>query len=106
MEWYESQCCIIPVGVVAVIVALVIKGLFDEHQHTRRYINQTEDRRKIIRKLYADQSADANWEHMALVINHAGFKDKKGQEFTDQMIKEEHAHMTMLDLDITRVDQG
>ena len=100
-----SPYCMIPIVVIAVLVGAGLKGWHEELQHEKRYREQTTDRWRIIRKLYADQSAEANWEHITLVINQAGFKNRKGRKFTNIMIKKEHARMTIKDLDIKQVKQ-
>ena len=71
-----------------------------EAKHKDAYIDQTFRRRQFIRKLYDDHLSDTDWQHMARVIQHGGFRDQKGEILTTEQIKQEHAQMVLLDLKI------
>ena len=79
--------------VVLVTVGVVAQAIHRRPTPKRVYDNQTARRREVIQRLVGEQVGEIDWEHLADVLNRAGFKNKKGRKLTAIMIKKEHAEM-------------
>ena len=90
--WWRWWHTILVVG-----AFLLLRGFVQNFIYERRYADQTERRRKIIGKLCEEGD---DWEHMALVLKHSGFKSEQGMDIKVDQIKAEHAAIVLLDHDL------
>ncbi len=93
--------CIIPIGVLIVFGFMV--GLAKHNRdiaqdryrlaqgrYRNRYRSRTQDRQELIEKLRKDGN---DFEHIALVLNTAGYHNQSGNDFTANEVAQEHAWM-------------
>ena len=86
--------------IVLALVMVFIESQVRDRLDTDRYIDQTEMRRRTIRKFYREPMSDNDWSHLASVLKHCGFKSKDNKKLTAEQVKSEHADMVLLDLEL------
>ena len=81
--------------IIGALLSVLVFGLINDAARKRQlrqiHREQTPQRQAAIRKCIREHSGPPDWDHIADILNRAGFRNRRGRKITAPMVQKEHA---------------